>query len=65
MASSADRQGVVQRLLDALAALARTRAATSEAALADVDDLSALAREMERDAELQAEARRDVEALLG
>lgn len=59
------RDRLVQRLLDALAALARTRAAGSEAALTDVNDLAELAREMERDAELQAEARREVEALLG
>lgn len=59
------RDRLVQRLLDALATLARTRAAGSDATLGDTRDISELARDMERDARLQAEARREVEALLG
>jgi len=62
---SRTRDRLVQRMLDALAALARARAAGSEAALNESADLVELARELARDAELQAEARRDVEALLG
>lgn len=62
---SRTRDRLVQRMLDALAALARARAAGSEAGLSEAADLSELARELARDAELQAEARRDVETLLG
>lgn len=62
---SRTRDRLVQRILDALAALARARAAGSEVKLSGAADLTELARELARDAELQAEARREVELLLG
>jgi len=62
---SRTRDRLVQRILDALAALARAHAAGSEAKLSGAADLTELARELERDAKLQAEARREVEVLLG
>lgn len=57
------RDQLVQRLLEALGALARARAAGAEGGHGT--ELPALARSIERDAELRAEARREVAALLG
>jgi hypothetical protein len=61
---SQTRDRLVQRLLDALAAFARARAAGVDAGLGDRRDLASLARDLGREAELQADARREVEALL-
>lgn len=61
---SQTRDRLVQRLLDALAALARARAAGLEAGLGERTDLAELARNLEREAALQADARREVAELL-
>jgi hypothetical protein len=57
----AARDVLVQRLLDADAALGRVQSGLADAAGSDMVDLT---RDLEREAELQAAAAREVEALL-
>jgi hypothetical protein len=58
------RDALVQRLLDAITALAEARLRAVEATGADGDRLAELAVEMKREVTAYAEARREVEALL-
>lgn len=58
------RDRLENRLLDALTALARARSAGSEGRADEDKRLAEIAQEIARDAELQAEAHRDLEALL-
>jgi len=58
------RDRLVQRLLDALAAMARARAAGSVAPGEEERVLTEMVRDIERDAEVQAEARQELDALL-
>jgi len=58
------RDRLVQRLLDAMAALARARAAGSASPADEEKRLVQLARDIEQDSELQAEAHRELDALL-
>ena len=58
------RDRLENRLLAALTALARARAAGSESREDEERRLAEIAREIEREAELQAEAHRELRALL-